>query len=145
MFRGGPYAPIGELKTEAMMELLHIKKGERAVDIGAGDGRLVIALAKKGAVAHGYEINPILVGIARKKIKEAGLTGKAFMHLGDFWSLDLSKFDVITIYLSGHIMKQLEKKLTKEVKPGARVAVNYFKLPSWKPIKQKNTIYLYKK
>jgi cyclopropane fatty-acyl-phospholipid synthase-like methyltransferase len=145
MIRGAPYAPIGEEKTKAMLTLLKIKAGEKAVDLGAGDGRIVIKLALGGAEAHGYEINPILVMLAKHKIRKEGLQGKAFIHWTDFWKKDLSSFDIVTVYLTSHIMKAIEKKLQKELKRGARVTVNYFAFPSWKPEKQKDTIYLYLK
>lgn len=145
MASGGPYAPIGEQKTEDMMSLLKVKPGEKAVDIGSGDGRIVIALAKKGADAHGFEINPLLAKIAKDKIKKAGLEKKAKIHTKDFWQENLSNYDIVTVYLSGHIMKLVERKLRKELKPGARVAVNYFGFSNWKPEKKKGTIYLYRK
>ena len=55
------YAPSTTAIIDRMIKLLNIKPGEKAVDIGSGDGRVVIALAKAGAEAHGYEINPLLV------------------------------------------------------------------------------------
>ncbi len=144
MLFGGPYAPVGEHKIEAMMKLLNVKKGERAVDLGAGDGRIVVELARRGAEAHGYEINPVLVFIGRKKIKEAGLQGKAFMHMTDMWQVDLSKFSIVTVYLTAHVQPRLEKKFEKELQPGTRVVENYFKVPNWKPVKKLDTVYLFK-
>jgi cyclopropane fatty-acyl-phospholipid synthase-like methyltransferase len=144
MVRGAPYAPLGDEKIETMMKLLTINKGQKAVDLGAGDGRLVIELAKRGIEAHGYEINPVLALWGKWNIRKAGLSGKASMHLGDFWKVDLSKFDIVTIYLTSHIMRQVEKKITKESKTGTQVVVNYFKLPTFKPIKENGKIYLYK-
>ena len=144
MLFGGPYAPVGEHKIEAMLKLLQVKRGERAIDLGAGDGRIVIALAKAGAEAHGYEINPLLVFIARRKIKQAGLRGKAFMHMADMWSVDLSKFSIVTVYLTAHVQPRLEKKFERELKPGTRVVENYFKVPNWKPVKKLDTVYLFK-
>ncbi len=144
MATGAPYAPIGEQKIAAMMELLQVKKGEKAVDLGAGDGRIVIALAKHGAEAHGYEINPLLVMIGKNNIRKSGLSGKAYMHWGDIWRLDLAKFSIVTVYLTAHIMPTLEKKFAKELQPGTRLVMNYFKIPNWKPDKKLDTVYLYK-
>lgn len=144
MLRGAPYAPIGEQKINNMLTLLKVKKGERAADIGAGDGRIIIALAKKGVEAHGYEINPVLFFLAKRNIKKANMQKKAFIHLADFWRQDLSSFDIVTIYLTAHIMPAVEKKLIKELKPKARVVVNYFPLPTWKPVQKEDTIYLYR-
>ncbi len=145
MLFGGPYAPIGQQRTKSMLSLLEIKPGEKTVDLGAGDGRTVIAMAKKGAIAHGYEINPLLVWIARKKIKKEKLEKKAFMHMTDMWTKNYSSFDVITVYLAPHIMGKLEKKLKKELKKNGRIAMNHYHFPTWKPSKIKNHVYLYVK
>lgn len=144
MFWGAPYAPLGKKKIEKLLTLLEVKPGETAIDLGSGDGRIVIALAKKGAIAHGYELNPLLALWSKWKIKREKLDGKAYIHWGDFWKEDLSQFDIITIYLTTHAQKKLEKKLFTEVSPAARVGVNYFHFPTWKPIKQIDTLYLYK-
>ncbi len=143
MIRGAPYAPIGTEKTQTMLNLLQIKKDQKAVDLGAGDGRVVIELAKRGLEAHGYEINPILAFWAKWNIHKAGLQGKAFIHLGDFWKVDLGGFDIITIYLTSHIMGQIEKKVLNQAKPGTQIVVNYFQLPTLKHVKEKEKIYLY--
>lgn len=145
MLSGAPYAPIGKEKTDVMLSLLDIKTGDKAVDIGAGDGRIVIALAQKGIEAHGYEINPLLVLLAKYNIRKHHLKGKAFVHWADFWKIDFSVFTTITIYLCPHIMARLEKKLQMEIKKGTRIAVNYYSFPDWKPAKQKDRIFLYTK
>lgn len=100
-------------------------------------------MAKKGAIVHGYEVNPILVWRSRNFIKNAGLEKKAFIHWKSFWGEDLSKFDVITVYGITYIMEKLEKKLQSELKPGTRVVSNYFTFPTWKPAKQDGEILLY--
>jgi len=145
IFWGAIYASSKGEKIKKMIELAEIKSGERAADLGAGDGKLVIALAKKGVEAHGYEINPILVWQARRNINKTGLRGKAFIHWKNFWNEDLSKFDIITVYGIGYIMKKLEKKLRKELKNNARVVSNAFRFPTWPQIKKEGGVYLYKK
>lgn len=143
MMKGAPYAPIRHDHLTTMIKVLKIKKGEKALDIGAGDGRIVIALAKEGAEAHGFEINPLLVLWAKWNIKRAGLQGKAHVHLQNFITADFSSFDVFTTYLTQFGMRNVEKKLEKEAKFTARIAADYFKLPTWKPSKHVDTIYLY--
>jgi ribosomal protein L11 methylase PrmA len=128
-----------------MIKLAKIKKGDKAVDLGSGDGRIVIALAKAGAEAHGYEINPFLVWYSRYKIKKAGLKGKAFIHRKSFWKINFKQFDVIMMFQFHTIMDKLKKKLKKELKPKARVVSYYWKFPKWKPNKKIDNIYLYKK
>lgn len=143
LIRGAPYAPLGKQKIATMLNLLNVKSGEKAVDLGAGDGRIVIEMAKKGAIAYGYEINPLLVLIAKWKIKKLGLQKNAHIYWSDFLGKNLSSFDIVTVYLAPHSMKAVETKLRKELKPKARVAVNYFPFPTWPPKKTSDKIYLY--
>ena len=144
LFWGAIYLPTKQAILKKMIELADIKPGEKAVDLGAGDGRLVIALAKAGAEAHGYEINPFLVWFAKQNIRKVGLKGKAFIHWRSFWRKDLSDFDVITIFGISHIMKRLESKFKKELKNNARVVSNAFNLPNWPIAKKESGVYLYK-
>jgi protein-L-isoaspartate O-methyltransferase len=141
--RGAPYAPLGKQKIATMLSLLNVKLGEKAVDLGSGDGRIVIEMAKKGAIACGYEINPLLVLIAKWKIKKLGLQNNAHIYWGDFWGKNLSSFDIVTVYLAPYSMKAVETKLRRDLKPKARVAVNYFPFHKWKPKNTVDNIYLY--
>ena len=141
---GAFFAPSKMETVEKMLALSDIKLGEKAVDLGSGDGRLVIAFAKAGVEAHGYEINPFLIRWSRRKIKEAGLGDRAFIHGGNFWKEDFSSFDVVTVFGIGYMMKKLENKLKKELKPGSRMVSNCFVFPSLSYIKKEGNIYLYK-
>ena len=142
---GAPFEPTSEKKLKKIIKLANVKKRDVAVDLGSGDGRIVIALAKKGAEAHGYEINPFLVLISRYKIRKAGLKGKAFIHWKNFWNVDFKKYDVVTMFQFRTIMHQLEKKLKKELKKGSKVVSYYWKFPHWKASKNIENIWLYKK
>jgi ribosomal protein L11 methylase PrmA len=142
--RGGPYAPMGPGKIKILMDLLKVKPGEKAVDLGSGDGRIVIELAKKGAEAYGYEINPLLVLWSRYNIRKAGLHKKATIIWKDYWREDFSSFDIATVYVLPHMMGPVKRKLKKELKSkNARVATNYFKFPDLKEFRKKDTIFLY--
>jgi len=143
MLKGAPYAPIHKEHLPVMLKLLKVRKGEKAVDIGAGDGRIVIALAKAGAEAHGFEINPLLVIWAKWNIFRSGTNGKAHVQLKNFLKADFSEYDIFTTYLTQFGMKNVEKKLNDEAKPTARIAADFFQLPTWKASKHEGTIYLY--
>jgi len=140
---GAPFEPTSSKKIKKILKLAKVKKGEKAVDLGSGDGRIVIALAKKGAEAHGFEINPILVLISKWKIKRAGLKN-AFIHWGSFWKEDFGKYDVITLFQFPTIMKSLRDKMKKELKSKARVVSFYWKFPGWKMKKKIENVHLYK-
>jgi cyclopropane fatty-acyl-phospholipid synthase-like methyltransferase len=145
LFWGAIYVPTSEEKIEKMVKLLKIKPGQKVVDLGAGDGRVLVALAKAGAKAYGYEINPYLVSRAIKNIQKAKLADKAFIYWKSMWTIDLKDFDAVAIYPMEHIMKRLEKKFEKELKPGAKIVSNYFLLPTWKPDSTDGDVRLYVK
>lgn|SRR4030042_914004 len=144
-FGGAIYLPTKKNAIKKMIELAEIKPEDKAVDLGAGDGRLIIALAKAGVEAHGYEINPFLVLLAKINIYRAGLKDKAFIHFKNFWEVDLSDFNVVAVFGITHIMEKLETKLERELKVGTRIVSNSFSFPNWPPIKKNGGVYLYKK
>ena len=144
-FKGAIYIPTKRKTVEKMINLADIKPGDVAVDLGSGDGRLVIALAKAEAEAHGYEINPLLVLLARHNIRKSGLKNRAFIHFKNFWKEDFSRFNVVMIFGIGFAMKFLEQKLKKELKPGSRIVSNAFSFPDWQCEKKEDTALLYRK
>ncbi|HJX50850.1 MAG TPA: methyltransferase domain-containing protein [Candidatus Nanoarchaeia archaeon] len=143
-FYGAPFEPTDEKKLRKIMKLAKIKRGEKAVDLGSGDGRIVIALAKAGADAHGYEINPFLVLLSRIKIKKLGLKN-AHIHWKSFWGINLRRYDIIIMFQFHTVMNRLKNKLKKEMKNNSRIVSYYWKLPDWKIVKKIENIYLYKK
>jgi ribosomal protein L11 methylase PrmA len=119
-------------------------KPEKAVDLGSGDGRIVIAFAQTGIETHGFEIDEKLRKLSQENIKKAGLTN-AFIHYKDFWQEDLSPFDIICCYPMPTVMGRLEDKLKQELRPGSRIVLNYFPFLHWKEKQIKDNIYLYEK
>lgn len=142
--KGAPFAPSTKRGVKKMIELAEIKKGDKAVDLGSGDGRIVIAFVQAGAEAHGYEINRFLVWYSKMKIKTAGLENKAFIHQGNFFKEDLSKYDAISVFGVFYIMNELEKKLKKEARPNAVIVCNNFPFPNWQPTHKEGKFYVYR-
>ncbi len=138
-----PFVPSSNDRLETMMELANVKNGEKAVDLGSGDGKLVIALAKRGAVACGIEIDRERAKLARLNIAKEGVDAKIINK--DFWDVKLGDYDVIVLYGITSIMGRLEKKIMKETKLDCRVISNAFTFPNWKPTIVKNNVYLYLK
>lgn len=138
VIKGAPFAPLGKERIKAMFELLEIKKGKKLVDLGSGDGRIVLEASRKNLQAFGYEINPILYLISKIKLKNKGK-----VLLKNYWKQDLSKYEYVTIYGVTYIMPALEKKLLNELSPGSKVVTNHFKFPNWKYSKKLNDVYLY--
>jgi len=140
---GLPYVPTKYKTLEKIIELAHVQPGEKVADLGSGDGRILIEFAKQGIEAHGFEINPFLVWHSRKQIKVRQLQDKAFVHYKNFWKQDFSQYDIIVIYGIGYIMKKLEEKFAKELKPGARIISSAFEFPKWKATSSGNGLFMY--
>ena len=103
IIKGAPYLPTKTKSVDTTLELSGVKDSERVIDLGSGDGKVVIAFAKTGAETHGYEINPLLVLISRYRIWKRGLSKNAHIHFGSFWSVDISAFNVVTVFGAKHI------------------------------------------
>jgi hypothetical protein len=142
--RGAVYVPSTPEKTLLICELSGAALGETAADLGSGDGRLVIALARRGAEAHGFEINPFLVILSRRNIRKAGLQGRAIIHWRSFWGARLARFEVITVFQGSFIMRRLEAKLCRELAPGARVISDYWGFPTLKAERMSGTVLCYR-
>lgn len=141
MIRGAPYASIGKKRLRTVLDLLDMKKGD-FIDIGSGDGRIVIEAAKCNIRSCGIEINPILYIMSLLKIKKWNVVN-AEIIFGDCFKHSYAKYNYISVWGTEHMMKNLEPKLLRELKPGARVVSNHFKFPNWKPKKVKDDVYLY--
>lgn len=142
---GAPYVPSRSAQVQALVELSGVRPGEKAVDLGSGDGRIVEAFARVGAEAHGYEINPLLVWASRQRLRAAGLSEKAFIHWKSFWPIDLSSMDIVVFFGTRHMLDQLSEKLRRELKPGARIVSNGYKLPGWTVERSLNRAHLFSK
>jgi cyclopropane fatty-acyl-phospholipid synthase-like methyltransferase len=141
--RGAPYAATDDATLRELIKAAKVKKGEKIIDVGSGDGKIVIALASQGIDAYGIEFNPLLVVWSRYRIRKMKLQKHATIYWGDMWRHDFRKYNVIIIYGIIYIMKRLEKKLRSEVKPGARVLCNHFQFPTWKPQSKKGRVAVY--
>jgi ribosomal protein L11 methylase PrmA len=141
---GAPFEPTSEKKLKKIMQLANIKKNQKAVDLGSGDGRIVIEMSKKAKEAHGYEINPFLVLYSRYKIKKLKIKN-AFIHWKSFWNINLKDYDVVVLFQFHTIMNKLKKKIQREIKPKSKIISYYWKFPLWKPIKNIENIFLYEK
>ena len=140
---GALFQPTSEKQLKNILFLSKVKKGDKVADLGSGDGRIVVEFAKKGAEAHGYEINPFLVFLSRRKIKKLGLQKKAFIHWKNFWKENLGKYGLITLFQVSYVMKKLGEKLEKEAKKKIRVVSHFWKFPQWKEKKTKGDVFYY--
>jgi ubiquinone/menaquinone biosynthesis C-methylase UbiE len=124
-----PYVPTPWPILDEMLKLAQIKKGEYIIDLGSGDGRLVIEAAKRyGAQGHGIDIQDKLVKLATEGAANAGVSDRVKFIVGDLFVTDLSKADVVTVYLLPSIMDKLVPKLQKELRPGTRIVSHDYAL-----------------
>ncbi len=145
LYKGAPFIPTKREGVEKILELIDKRPNLKIADIGSGDGRILIALAKQGIEAHGFEINPVLVWWSRRKSKQLHLDHLAKTHWKDLWKADLSDFDVIIVFGVIYIMGRLEEKLQRELKPGSQVISLGFQFPNWMLKEKRNGLYIYSK
>lgn len=145
LLKGAPNVATTEDRLKTMLELADLKKTDVIVDLGSGDGTILVAIAKKGFWCTGIEIDPMVVRKSRRIIKQQKLENLVSIKLSTFWKTDLSLYSVVFVYGVTFIMKDLQEKLQNELRPGSRVISNRFIFPDWKPKKEKNNVRLYVK
>jgi protein-L-isoaspartate O-methyltransferase len=141
--QGALYFPTSPRGVREIMHLADVHGGQKIVDVGSGDGRVLIAAAKLGAMAVGYEINPWLVWQSRRAITRAGVADRITVHWESFWRADLSQFDTVIVYGIPYIMQRLKKKLERELRLGTKVISNAFEIPGWVPLARERKIIQY--
>ncbi len=144
MIQGPPFVPTRDEVVKQIIEELKKLRPMKILDMGSGDGTLLIALAKAGYEVDGIELNPLLVRRSRRLIKKAGVNDKVKVRWGNFWNYDTSSYDVIVLYVIKHIMPHLEKKLLRELHKGSYIISNYFIFPNLKPIYEEGRMKVYK-
>ena len=126
-----PYVPTVEEDVELMLEVAGVRPDDYVIDLGSGDGRIAIAAARRGALAHGVELDPELVELASANAAESALAERvAFLH-GDIFEADIGRATVVTLYLFPEANLMLRPKLLAELRPGTRVVSNSFHMGEW--------------
>jgi pimeloyl-ACP methyl ester carboxylesterase/precorrin-6B methylase 2 len=131
-----PFVPTPANVVDAMLDLAGINPTDVLVDLGSGDGRIVIAAAKRfGIQATGVEIDPELVRQSEALASQEGLEGKARFVRADLFEYDLRQASVVMMYLTPGVNLRLRSKLLNELRPGTRVISHRFDMGSWVPTK----------
>jgi hypothetical protein len=129
-----PYVQTPMNVVDAMLEIANVSAQDYLIDLGSGDGRIVIAAAKKrGARALGVELDGSLVNGARREAERQGVAGKVEFRAENLFITDLSAATVLTTYLFPRVNMQLRPVIFEQLKPGARVVSHEFDFGSWKP------------
>jgi len=143
---GAPWVITNSQIIHRMLDLGELKQGDRIVDLGAGDGRiLVIAARDYGAEGFGVEIDPIRVLLANFFIWRNRVHKKVKVQWGNLFDTELQNIDVITIYLTRETNELLRPYLEGHCQPGAMIVSYAFPIPGWSPviIDDRNLIFVY--
>jgi SAM-dependent methyltransferase len=127
------FVPTPNDVIEKMLELAKVTPRDVVYDLGCGDGRIVIAAAKKGARAVGIDIDPKRISEANANAKAEKVTDKVRFIENDLFEADIGEATVVTLYLLNRLNEKLKPKLLKELKPGTRIVSHAFDMGDWKP------------
>jgi SAM-dependent methyltransferase len=129
-----PFVTTPQEVVDRMLELAQVSTGDLLYDLGSGDGRIVITAAKRyGAKAVGFEIDPALVTLSRRNIREAGVEHLAEIRQEDVRNVDLSPASVVTMYLYPSANLRLRATIRRQLKAGSRVVSHNSNMGDWKP------------
>lgn len=130
-----PFVPTPESVVKRMLTLARVKPGELVYDLGAGDGRVLSSAVRDfSAKAIGIELHESRYEAIAKRIEREGLGNSAGVIQADFFSINLSQADVVTLYLLTSVNSMIKPKLERELKPGARVVSHDFPVHGWVPL-----------
>src|SRR3979490_3028395 len=125
------WVPTPDEVVERMLRMAQTKPEDYVIDLGAGDGKIAIAAAKKfGARSLGVEFNPDMVALAQRNAQAAGVVGKAQIVQGDIFVTDFTQATVLTLYLLPSLNMKLRPQILA-LRPGTRVAAHAFNMEDW--------------
>jgi len=129
-----PFITTPDEVVERMLVIAGTAADDFVMDLGSGDGRIVIAAAQKfGARGLGVDIDARLVAQSRENARRAGVAERVTFEERDVLTADLGRATVVTLYLLPFLMDKLQLKLLRELRPGARIVSHAFPMPGWKP------------
>lgn len=134
--RDVPFVPTPYETVEEMLNLAGVGPGDYVIDLGSGDGRIVIAAGRRGAFGHGVDIDPKRINDARRNAARANVDDKVMFVEGNLFETDFSKATVITMYLLNSVNMRLRPLMLEKLKPGTRIVSYYFNMNDWEPDKQ---------
>jgi SAM-dependent methyltransferase len=127
------WVPSPEVTVQKMLDMAKVTPQDFVIDLGSGDGRNVIAAAKRGANGLGVEWNQDMVDLSKRLAREAGVAEKAQFVQGDMYEADISKASVLALFLLPDNLNKLRPKFLA-LKAGSRIASNTFSIENWEPV-----------
>ena len=134
-----PYWPTPPALVERMLDLAAVGPGDRLKDLGCGDGRIVLAAARRGASALGVDLDAARIAEAEAATRAAGLSHLARFRRQDLFATSLARATVVTLYLAPHVNRLLRDRLGSALRPGSRVVGHAFSMPGWAPVREEES------
>jgi precorrin-6B methylase 2 len=132
------YDPTPREVVDAMLELADLKPGDLLYDLGSGDGRIVIAAARRpGVRAVGIDIDPELVVRARDNAQRAGVADRTEFRAQDLFEADIGDATVVTLFLGAEVNLRLRPRLLETLSPGTRVVSHQYDMGLWLPERER--------
>ena len=141
IFFGAPYLPTLSPQINAALDLLDVQPGQKILELGSGDGRVLAAIAQRGATAIGYELNPVLVLLSWIRCRKYGKRVRVVW--GNYWGKTLPTADGIFVFLYPKYMKKLDNKITQEYGKPVKLVSFAFEVPGRTADKTDNGVHLY--
>lgn len=138
---GAPYVPTLRPQVETALELVNLKPGETLLELGCGDGKVLIAAAQTGLHAVGYELNPFLALVAWLRTRR--FKGRVKVVCGNFWTKQWPAAEGIFTFLHPRFMKKLDKKIVQSNMQNVKLVSFAFEIPDREPSQRKNGVLLY--
>jgi SAM-dependent methyltransferase len=139
---GAPYVPTLTPQVKAALELADLQPGQTLLELGCGDGRVLIAAAQQGINSIGYELNPLMAAIAWLRTRRYRRQVKIVW--GDFWGVEWPEADAVFVFLLGRFMPRLDGRLNVYVHKPIKLASFAFEIPGKRAASKKAGVFLYK-
>jgi hypothetical protein len=129
-----PYVRTPQAVVDRMLDLAEVGPDDFLIDLGSGDGRIVITAAqKRGARGFGVELDPTLVDSSNEAARKAGVADRARFFVRDLFDTDIREATVLTLYLLPEVNLQLRPRILAQLKPGTRVVSHDWDMGEWRP------------
>lgn len=138
---GAPYLPTLSPQIATALELANLKPGDTLLELGSGDGRVLMAAAEQGLTVIGYELNPLLVLYSWLRTRRYGKRVRVVW--GNFWRRPLPPAEAVFVFLLDRYMLKLDNKITQEFDKPVKLISFAFKVPNRKPAEAQNGLFLY--
>jgi hypothetical protein len=139
---GAPYLPTLTEQQKAALKLLSLEEGQTLIDLGSGDGTILLAAARQGIKAIGYELNPILVLVSLYRTRKYRQNVQIIW--GNYWHKVWPRTDALYVFLLDRYMESLNNKIIQNYpEQTIKLASLAFQIPNKKPVKQSQGVYLY--